>query len=242
MDVDDEQIATDQENDDVEDKHIETDAIQSKDQLQEIKGMEQDIDRETDQKEKIYMDEKEITDVDKSCGRKDVHIATQNKAEQEIGTEKQGSVGKEEQLDDTCDIEATPVRINVVLDEQKEECTGLQHGNDNDQVNLTIAENEPTHSEVVATESVEVHQTSLQEVCLQQDQFVKPSTKIDTKLDPDEIEAREESKDKTVTLPPLEVHKEQTVSIEQLIQTGSKVQAATIADAQQEKKEGKGVP
>ena len=101
---------------------------------------------------------------------------------------------KDEQLDDVCDMGATLAQRNVALDEEKEECANLQHGDDRDQENLTTTENEQTHPEVVATESVEVHEMLLQEVHLQQDQFVKPSAEMDTNLDTDEVEAMEESK------------------------------------------------
>ena len=162
------------------------------------------------QKEKIYTDEKEVMDMNKECSgnTEEIIATTQNKAEQEIGIEKQGSVGKDEQLDDTCDIEATSARRNVVVDEEEEECIGLQHENDNDQVNLTAAVSKLTHSQVVTTESVEVHEMLPQEVCIQQDQVVKPSTEIDTELDPKEEAAMEESKTQAVTMTLLEVHKE----------------------------------
>ena len=54
------------------------------------------------------------------------------------------------------------------------------HVYDKDQVNLTAAESEPTHSQVVTTESVEVHATLSQEVHIQHDQVIRPSTEIDT--------------------------------------------------------------
>ena len=44
-----------------------------------------------------------------------------------------------------------------------------------------------------------------------------------------------------MTTLPLEVHEEQTVSIEKLIETESEVELATRAGAQQEKKDGKGI-
>ena len=84
VDVNNEQIARDQESEDVDDELKETDVVQKNDQQQEIEGMEQEIGREIDQKEETNMNGKEITDMDKNCGgnTKDVHVATQNKADQ----------------------------------------------------------------------------------------------------------------------------------------------------------------
>ena len=146
-----EQIEMHQESEIVDDKHKDTGVILQNVQPQGIKGMEQEIAEQINQREEISNNEKEVTDMDKNFKQsiKDTNVATQNKSEQETGEEKEDSLGKDKQLDDTCDTETTSAQRNVALDEGKEECADLQHVDDKDQENLTPTENESTHLEVV---------------------------------------------------------------------------------------------
>ena len=134
------------------------------------------------------------------------------------------------------DNKMTHLEVEVEVHE-----TSLQkvHIDDKDQENVTAIENEPTHSDIVATKSLEKHETLFQEVHLQQDQFVKLSTEIDTNIDVDEVEAMEETRSWAVAMFPLEVNEKQTVLREELIETQMKV---TVTDAQQQQENDNIVP
>ena len=116
-DVNKERIATDQKSDDVYNEHKELDPVQKMEQQQEVENTDQQVKGEIDQKEQNNMDEIEVIDMDRNLegNIKDVHVVTQNIVDQEIGEEKQESEGRDEQLDDACNIGATSTQGNVKI-------------------------------------------------------------------------------------------------------------------------------
>ena len=101
----------------MDNEHKESDPVQKMEQQQVVENTDQQVKGEIDQKEQNNTDEKEVIDMDRNLegNIKDVHVVTQNKVDQEIGEEKQESEGRDEQLDNACNIGATLTQGNVEI-------------------------------------------------------------------------------------------------------------------------------